>query len=104
MAEAGIGMYCIRGDETMYEHEVNAEAEAAYQQGQAAYDSGDYDQAIADLDRAIELDPQYGSAWLTRALAYMAKHDYVCSADWNLQKVPGRSNKVAMIWISPATP
>ena len=37
---------------------------------------GDYDRAIADYDRAIQLKPDYAEAYVNRGWAYNAKGDY----------------------------
>lgn len=36
---------------------------------------GDYDRAIADYSKAIELNPQYADAYYNRAIAYQHKGD-----------------------------
>lgn len=44
----------------------------------AAYASNrDYDRAIADYTRAIEIDPKYARAYDGRGIAYTSKGDYV---------------------------
>jgi hypothetical protein len=52
----------------MEQHSENAQAEAYYQRGKAACDSGNYDHAIVDFDRTIELDPQAPAALSPRNL------------------------------------
>ena len=37
---------------------------------------GDYDQAIADFSRAIELNPDNAEYWYDRGAAYLRKRDY----------------------------
>ena len=37
---------------------------------------GDYDQAIADYNQAIRLNPNYGMAYYNRGSAYADKRDY----------------------------
>jgi len=49
----------------------------------AHYNNGDYDRAIADTTRAIELDPKSTTAYSIRGLAYSAKGDSVrANADY----------------------
>jgi Flp pilus assembly protein TadD len=38
--------------------------------GSARYDKGRFDEAIADFDKALELDPTTTALWLLKALAY----------------------------------
>ena len=57
----------------MEKRSENAEAEAYFQRGEEADYNGDDDQAIADFNRAIELDPQLVDAYLGRGRAYV--HD-----------------------------
>jgi tetratricopeptide (TPR) repeat protein len=44
--------------------------------GNALVTNGDLGQAIADYSKAIQLNPQYGPAYDSRAMAYTAKGDY----------------------------
>ena len=44
--------------------------------GLAYYKKTDYDRAIADYNRAIEIDPKYARAYGNRGLAYYKKTDY----------------------------
>ena len=44
--------------------------------GLAYYDKRDYDNAIADYDQAIRLDPNNAKAFNFRGLAYYRKQDY----------------------------
>ena len=44
--------------------------------GWAYNDKGDYDRAIADFDRAIQLKPDYAEAYANRGWAYNNKGDY----------------------------
>jgi tetratricopeptide (TPR) repeat protein len=46
------------------------------QQGMDAYDKGDYDQAIADFNQAIQLDPKNAKAYYKRGNAYGHKDEY----------------------------
>ena len=49
---------------------------AYYNRGRSYSDKGDYDRAIADYDRAIELQPSYVIAYNNRGAAYGSKGDY----------------------------
>jgi ankyrin repeat protein/cytochrome c-type biogenesis protein CcmH/NrfG len=50
---------------------------AAYNKRGCAYaDKGDYDRAISDFDKALELDPNYAFAYSNRGYAYADKGDY----------------------------
>jgi tetratricopeptide (TPR) repeat protein len=42
----------------------------------AASRKGDYDFAIADFDRAVELDDKYAQAYINRGYAYAAKREF----------------------------
>ena len=64
-----------------------------FHRGNARYDKQNYDQAIRDFDKAIELRSDYAAAYNNRGSAYYAKGDYDRAiADWNkgtqLQKLP----------------
>jgi tetratricopeptide (TPR) repeat protein len=39
-------------------------------------DAGEFDKAIADFTKAIQIDPQYASAWNSRGVAWREKEDY----------------------------
>jgi tetratricopeptide (TPR) repeat protein len=58
---------------------------AAYNnRGTAWKNKGDYDRAIADYSKAIELDPQYALAYYNRGIAWKNKRDYGrAMADYN---------------------
>lgn len=51
-------------------------AEEHYEQGNALLDSGQYEQAILEFTKAIELDPAYTKAYSERAYAYYQKGEY----------------------------
>ena len=51
------------------------DAEAYVYRGISAYDRGDLDQAIANYDQAIALDPQFAIAYNNRGNAYYYKGD-----------------------------
>jgi tetratricopeptide (TPR) repeat protein len=68
------------------------EAEEYLDSGNARYARGDYDGAIADYDRAIQLEPDSYVAYVTRGIAKRAKADYDGAlADYNkaIQLKPG---------------
>ena len=44
--------------------------------GMAYYEQGELDRAVTAFDRAIELKPDYASAFFNRGLAYSAMGDY----------------------------
>lgn len=55
-----------------------------FHQGNAYYDRGDYDQAMTDFDKAVELCPTYAAAYNNRGRVYAAKGDFKRAiADWN---------------------
>jgi len=49
---------------------------AYYLRGEAYYDIGDYDNAIADYSQAIKLKPNYANTYYNRGSAYYDKGDY----------------------------
>ena len=49
---------------------------AYYSRGLAYYDKGEYDRAIEDYNKAIELNPEYTYAYNNRGLAYYNKGEY----------------------------
>ena len=44
--------------------------------GDAYFEKEEYDKAIAEFSRAIELDPNYAGAYLSRGVAYGRKGEY----------------------------
>jgi tetratricopeptide (TPR) repeat protein len=52
------------------------EATLAYNRGLAYNKQGEYDRAIAELNRAIALKPNYAEAYCERGIAYSEKGDY----------------------------
>ena len=46
-----------------------------YDSGCVHYRNGDYDKAIADYTKAIELNPDYAEAYYNRGLAYSRKDE-----------------------------
>ena len=59
----------------------NDEAGEHSDRGMALWKKGEYDAAIAEFDKAIELDPKSGKAYFYRANAYYDDHRY--SKAWN---------------------
>jgi tetratricopeptide (TPR) repeat protein len=49
---------------------------AYHRRGTAYASKKQYDQAIADYTKALEIDPKYISAYNDRGLAYMSKGNY----------------------------
>jgi len=56
--------------------DLSLESSKYYNSGNAYYKRGDYDRAIEDYSKAIELDPKYAAAYNARGLAYVNKGDY----------------------------
>ena len=52
------------------------DAQAYYSHGRAYYVKADYDRAIADFNRVIELKPNYALAYELRGKAYQKKGDH----------------------------
>ena len=44
--------------------------------GDAYFEKEEYDKAIAEFSRAIELDPNYAEAYYKRGVAYLRKDKY----------------------------
>jgi tetratricopeptide (TPR) repeat protein len=57
------------------EKKISPEAAAFLESGEAAYDNGDWDKAIADLTEAIRLDPNDAIAYYNRGILYYKKND-----------------------------
>ena len=55
------------------EQQARREAGAAYQSGNRYHNSGDCDRAIADLTRAIQLDPENRFYYQQPSLSYRAR-------------------------------
>ncbi len=53
-----------------------AEAQQIFAQAKSYHNRGDYDRAIADYNRAIELDPQNALYWDSRSTSYHLKGDF----------------------------
>ena len=65
------------------------EAKDCYKRGNAYRQKGDWDRAIAEYNRAIEVNPKYGEAYMNRGIIYYYKgdldralEDYNRAADW----------------------
>ena len=52
------------------------ESAAYYNQGVIYSNKGQYDKAIADNTKAVELNPRYAEAYHNRGVAYFLKKDY----------------------------
>jgi tetratricopeptide (TPR) repeat protein len=60
------------------------DAQSAYHRGVAAASQKNYDGAIREFSKAIELDPNYADAYTNRGIAYAGKSDYDRAiADYN---------------------
>ena len=54
----------------------NIESVKLYNQGTELLEKGQYDQAIANFDKAIEINPRYAEAYNNRGIAYLRKGQY----------------------------
>jgi tetratricopeptide (TPR) repeat protein len=57
------------------------QAEIYYKSGWQYFDSGEYDKAIADFDKAIRIDNSYTAAFFERGNAYFKKCEYAKAID-----------------------
>ena len=55
---------------------IDSDARTYYKLGNEYYEKGDFDNAIANYNKAIEIDPTYDKAYYNRGLAYACKEDY----------------------------
>ena len=55
---------------------VENNAEAYTNRGAAYHEKGQYDKAISDYDKAIEINPKYAHAYVNRGTAYRKKGQY----------------------------
>jgi len=53
-----------------------SDARTFYKIGNEHYEKGDFDKAIENYDKAIELNPEYEKAYYNRGLAFACKEDY----------------------------
>jgi tetratricopeptide (TPR) repeat protein len=70
-----ISEIAIKGCSELIRHSP-AEASPYYNRGLAYYETGDFDRAIADHTKAIEIDPQRADAYASRGLAYRNKGEF----------------------------
>ena len=61
--------------------ETKEDAEAYYNQGNAYEKKGQYNEAISDYTKAIEINPMYADAYYTRGVVYYYKKDYEKALD-----------------------
>ena len=56
---------------------ANADAQKAYELGEAAYDKDEFDAATAHYSQAIQKDPSFAEAWFSRGWSHRdaGKHD-----------------------------
>lgn len=59
----------------------HAEINAAFERGQKFYKNKDFDNAIKEFERIIELDPNNVAAYNNRAYVYASKNDYTHAVD-----------------------
>jgi len=52
------------------------DAEVYYKQGSDYLIRGQYDQALSDLNKALEINPRYAEAYSNRGVAYYLKREY----------------------------
>ena len=64
---------CVSTQEKQSE---SRDATAYYNQGRAYGQKGQYDQAISDYSKAIEIDPKFATAYNNRGIAYRQKGQY----------------------------
>jgi tetratricopeptide (TPR) repeat protein len=62
-------------------HETKEDAEAYYNRGKAYKKNGQYDKAISDFTKAIEINPRHAGAYYTRGVVYYYKKDYEKALD-----------------------
>src|SRR3989304_102594 len=55
---------------------TSVSAKESYTRGQAAFDRGDYAQAISEITKVIEADPSDASAYTMRGSAYLELLEY----------------------------
>ena len=71
-----------------------------FNQGVANYNSGDYEQAMADYNKAVELDPDYALAYYNRGMSYVDSGDLeqaIADFEWYLELAPNVLNRAELI-------
>ena len=61
--------------------EIKEDAEAYYNRGNAYEKKGQYDKAISDFTKAIEINPRHADACYNRGVVYYYKKDYEKALD-----------------------
>ena len=56
--------------------EIKEDAEAYYNRGNAYEKKGQYDKAISDYSKAIEINPKYAKAYNNRGIAHAIRGQY----------------------------
>jgi tetratricopeptide (TPR) repeat protein len=79
----------------------NPEAFAAFERGRNALNNGTPEQAITDLQKAVDIDPDFALAWAILGQAYAT--DYRLKQDWATLELAGRSAEKALR-LDPALP
>jgi tetratricopeptide (TPR) repeat protein len=69
-------VFLVRMGSTFGKRLAGARAATSNSRGLACYHRKEYDQAVAEFDRAIELDPAFAPAYSNRGLVQMARGDY----------------------------
>ena len=70
-----------------------------FNQGVVNHNSGDCEQAIADYDKAVELDPDYASAYYNRGMSYADSGDLeqaIADFEWYLELAPNALNRAEL--------
>lgn len=82
-----VGAYCytpLLSVRYSFAVEPSMDAEAYYNRGIAYDNKGEYDRAIADYNKALEINPRHAGAYNNRGLAYYSKGEYDHAiADYN---------------------
>jgi tetratricopeptide (TPR) repeat protein len=61
--------------------EVKEDADTYYNRGNAYEKKGQYDKAISDFTKAIEINPRHADAYYSRGVVYYYKKDYEKALD-----------------------
>ena len=59
-----------------HKHNESGDAKFYFKRGVTSFEKGQYDQAISDFTKAIEIDPGYAKARNNRGIAYLGKGQY----------------------------